>query len=129
MEIKDSGPAAGVELTRFGSHGVRHVSIHRGPGDGPGSAVVAVALMHLAPGGRIGRHEATIPQALTVVAGDGWVSGADGTAVAITAGQTACWEAGENHGTWTETGLTAVVVEAAQPHPASLLGRAQGSGA
>ncbi|NEA55185.1 hypothetical protein G3I60_13760 [Streptomyces sp. SID13666] len=128
MEIKDSGPAAGIDLTSFGSHGVRHVSIHRNAGtgtpSGPASPVVAVALMHLAPGGRLGRHQATIPQALTVVAGNGWVSGADGRAVPITTGQAACWAAGEDHETWTDTGLTAVVVEAAEPHPTGLLGRA-----
>jgi quercetin dioxygenase-like cupin family protein len=119
MKIVDAGPGSGIELTAFASTGVRHVRIHAGT-DGAFSA----GLMHLAPGGRIGRHEATLPQVLAVLSGEGYVSGADGLPHPISAGQAACWSPGEEHETWSGgTGLTAFVVEAETPHTAGLLGR------
>lgn len=61
------------------------------------------------------------------MAGAGHVSGADGLPYPISAGQAACWSAGEEHETWTtESALTAFVVEAEAPHPAGILGRALG---
>ena len=48
---------------------------------------------------------------LAVVDGRGWVSGADGEPHAVAAGQAAFWEAGEEHETWTDEGLTAMVIE------------------
>ena len=75
------------------------------------------ACFRLAPGGRIGRHPATLPQLLAVVAGEGWVSGADGEARAIGAGQAAVWDTGEEHETWTDSGLTAIVLESPELLP------------
>jgi quercetin dioxygenase-like cupin family protein len=119
MKIVDASPASGLELTAFGSSGVRHVRVHAGT-----AGAVSTGVMHLAPGGRIGRHVAPVPQALIVVAGEGHVSGEDGVSHRIAAGQAACWSAGEDHETWTGSGLTAFVVEAEAPHPAGILGRA-----
>jgi quercetin dioxygenase-like cupin family protein len=67
--------------------------------------------MLLAAGGVLGRHPAASAQLFCVVSGEGEVSGADGVAVPIQAGQAALWEPGEPHETTTRTGLTAIVVE------------------
>ena len=72
-----------------------------------------VVCVHLAPGGRIGRHPAVGPQVLAVVAGEGTVSGADGAELPVATGTAAVWEAGEEHETRTEAGLTALVIEGA----------------
>jgi hypothetical protein len=54
---------------------------------------------------------------LAVVDGGGWVSGADGEPHAIGTGEAAFWDAGEEHETWTEDGLTAIVTEAGEVRP------------
>jgi len=78
---------------------------------GSGASVQA-AYFRLASGGQIVRHPATVPQILAVVAGSGWVSGADGREERIEAGRAAFWEAGESHETRSDDGLEAIVIEA-----------------
>ena len=77
----------------------------------PGGAVQA-AVFRIAPGGRIARHPATMPQLLAVLEGSGQVSGADGEFRPIAAGEAVFWAAGEEHETITDSGLTALVLEA-----------------
>jgi quercetin dioxygenase-like cupin family protein len=72
---------------------------------------VQAALLRVAPGGRIARHLATVPQILAVLDGAGEVSGADGELQAIAAGEAVFWEAGEAHETRSDDGLTALVIE------------------
>jgi quercetin dioxygenase-like cupin family protein len=69
------------------------------------------AVFRFAPGGRILRHPATYPQILAVLDGSGEVSGADGVAEPIAAGEAVFWAAGEEHETRTAAGLTALIVE------------------
>jgi GrpB-like predicted nucleotidyltransferase (UPF0157 family)/quercetin dioxygenase-like cupin family protein len=83
-----------------------------GPLTGDGSRV-RVEVMHLPPGGLVGRHAAESQQLFAVVAGHGWVSGADGQRRAIGPGHGALWEPGEEHGASSEEGLTAVSIEGA----------------
>ena len=77
----------------------------------------SVSIMHLAPGDRVGYHEAAIGQIFAVVAGEGFVRGDAPEDVAIRTGQAAFWAAGEAHGAHTSTGLTAVVIEGANLRP------------
>lgn len=72
---------------------------------------VRVQVMHLAAGGLIGRHPATVRQLFAVLAGSGWVAGADGARRTIEPGYAALWDAGEEHGAGTDAGLTAICVE------------------
>jgi GrpB-like predicted nucleotidyltransferase (UPF0157 family)/quercetin dioxygenase-like cupin family protein len=78
-----------------------------------GDARVRVAVLHLPPGGRVGRHPAVVRQLFAVVAGSGWVSGGDGERRALGTGYGAVWEPGEAHDAEADadTGLTAVCVE------------------
>jgi len=93
-----------IPVTRFGSR------FRIGPlaGDVTGAQV---QVLHVPPGGSIGRHPAAAPQLLAVVAGRGTVSGGDGTGRQVGPGYAALWEAGEEHGTTTDEGLTAVCIE------------------
>jgi quercetin dioxygenase-like cupin family protein len=78
------------------------------------SGALPAARVHVAyldPGGVLGRHPTGTDQLFVVVSGNGWVSGDDGHAVAITAGQAAFWESGEQHETKTDTGLSAVIIQ------------------
>lgn len=74
---------------------------------------VQAAVFRIAAGGAVARHPAAVPQIFAVVEGSGEVSGADGINEPIAAGEAVYWQAGEEHETRTDTGLTAIVLEAA----------------
>lgn len=115
MRIYAVGGPRARAIADFGSTGVTLSPLAR-----PGGAV-QIARFDIAPGGQIGAHPATSPQLLVVLAGTGWASGADGQRVTLRAGQAAFWEAGEVHASGSDTGLTAIVVEAETLDPGALL--------
>lgn len=100
------GPTHAVE--EFGSIGVTLVPLTEPLARG---APFQAACFRIEPGGLIGRHPASVEQLLVVVDGSGWVSGADGERRPIAAGKAVFWEAGEEHETASDDGLTAVVIE------------------
>ncbi|MFF2045066.1 cupin domain-containing protein [Kitasatospora sp. NPDC058170] len=118
MKIISIDAIAGSEMSAYGSSGVRHVRVHGGSGP------TGVNIMRLAAGGRIGRHVAPVPQVLITMEGRGWASGADGVPAALVPGQAACWAAGEEHETWTDSGMTVLIVESQDPPAESMLGEA-----
>ncbi|OCA85794.1 cupin [Bacillus sp. FJAT-27225] len=82
---------------------------------------VSIGCMHLGQDGIIGRHEATCPQLLLIVDGEGEVSGEDRVRKPIQKGQAVYWEAGENHETTSQNGLTAIVIESDELSPSKLM--------
>ena len=70
-----------------------------------------LALLGDEPGGRVARHPAAVPQLLAVLEGSGVVSGRDGVEEPIGAGDAVVWDEGEEHETWTETGLVVLILE------------------
>lgn len=70
-----------------------------------------VQVLHLPPAGLVGRHPAVAQQLFAVVAGAGWVSGADGAHRDIGPCYAALWDAGEEHGAGSDEGMTAVCIE------------------
>lgn len=80
------------------------------PSIGAGSTVQA-AIFRVAPGGRLLRHPATFPQILAVLEGAREVSGADDVDEPIVAGEAVFWGEGEEHGTKSAVGLTALIIE------------------
>ena len=75
---------------------------------------VQAAIFRVAPGGKLARHPATVPQILAVVEGSGDVSGADGVCEPIAAGEAVFWSQGEEHETKSAVGLTALIIEGEQ---------------
>jgi quercetin dioxygenase-like cupin family protein len=71
-----------------------------------------VVVIQVGQGGVVARHPAGMAQLFSVVLGSGWVSGADGEREPITAGESVLWEAGEEHESGSEDGMTVLVVEA-----------------
>jgi quercetin dioxygenase-like cupin family protein len=69
------------------------------------------AIFRIAPGGRLARHPAMVPQILAVLDGSGEVSGSDGVCEPIEAGQAVFWTQGEEHETSSIAGLTALIIE------------------
>ena len=80
---------------------------------------VQAAVFRLAPGGRIARHPADVPQILAVLDGSGEVSGSSGAAEPIAAGEAVFWAEGEEHETTTSVGLTALIIEGPGLEPQS----------
>jgi quercetin dioxygenase-like cupin family protein len=71
-----------------------------------------VVVIEVGPGGVVGRHPAVVAQLYVVVRGSGWVSGGEGGREPIGAGEAVLWEAGEEHESGSDQGMTAIVVEA-----------------
>ena len=88
MRIYRFDPEVSIPISHFGSR----FSIGPLTADG---ARVRVQVMHVPPGGLIGRHPAQVAQLFAAVAGEGWVAGGDGARRAITPGYAAVWEPGE----------------------------------
>ncbi len=104
-------------MTAFDSDGVQLRPIARvlEPVDG-----FAIDVVTVAAGGRLGRHPTRLWQLFTVVSGEGWVSGADGRAQRIGAGQAVLWEPGEEHESGSADGMVVCVVQSpVDPAPRS----------
>lgn len=71
-----------------------------------------VVVIEIGRGGVVGRHPAGVAQLFAVVSGTGWVSGGDGAPEPIGAGEAVLWDAGEEHESGSDEGMTALVVEA-----------------
>jgi len=104
VQILRFDPEVSIPISHFGSN------FAIGPLTSPDSRV-RVQIMHLTPGGLIGRHRASMKQLFAVVAGSGWVSGQDGKRRTLRAGYGALWEEGDDHEAGTDEGLTAVCIE------------------
>jgi quercetin dioxygenase-like cupin family protein len=76
-----------------------------------GEAVVNCAYLEV--NGVIGYHQAAASQLFLVMQGEGWVRGESSERIHIQSGQAAYWESGEWHESGTETGMTAIIIEAA----------------
>jgi hypothetical protein len=98
-------------ITLFDSTGAASVPL----GDGSGEA--HVYWIHIEAGGCIGAHPAGFGQLFLVVAGSGWVAGADGVRIEVSAGQGAYIERGEYHSKGSESGLAALMVQVANLKP------------
>ncbi|MDT0319627.1 cupin domain-containing protein [Streptomyces millisiae] len=106
-------------VDRYGSVGVVATRV-AASAEGP----VELTWLTVQPGGTIGAHPASATQLFLVVSGEGWVAGADGARVDVSAGWGVRWEAGERHASGTATGLVALAVEGPgldayepDPHP------------
>ena len=86
---------------------------------------IRAAIFRIEAGGAIARHPATVPQILAVLEGAGHVSGADGEFAPIAAGEAVFWEAGEDHETVSDGGLTALVLEGEGLEPSARSRRRQ----
>ena len=74
-------------------------------------ALVQAAIFRFEPGGRLRRHPATDPQILAILEGSGEVSGANGDAEPIEAGEAVYLHEGEEHEMKSAAGLTALIIE------------------
>jgi quercetin dioxygenase-like cupin family protein len=104
MRKLDEPAVGGRAIDRFDSVGASVRGISR--------RVLQVVFIQVGSGGRVGRHPTSCEQLFLVVTGTGWVSGGDGERAPLSAGEAVVWEAGEEHESGSEEGMTALVVEA-----------------
>ena len=115
MKIFRFGPKVGRNIDQYNSSGFIISRIAHLSGE------VFINCAYLSPQGSIGYHQATIAQLFLVVQGEGWVRGEAPDRTQIQAGQAAYWERGEWHGSGTEAGMTAIIIEGANLDPAKLM--------
>jgi GrpB-like predicted nucleotidyltransferase (UPF0157 family) len=104
VQIFRFDPEVSIPIDHFGSD----FRIGRLTGD---DTQGRVQILHLRPGGIVGRHRAVSRQLFAVVSGSAWVSGGDGQRRPIRSGQAAVWEPDEEHDASSDEGLVAVCVE------------------
>ncbi|KQL54931.1 MULTISPECIES: cupin domain-containing protein [Heyndrickxia] len=76
-----------------------------------------IGCMYLEENGIIGYHQATIPQLLLILDGEGYVCDEKKEYFKVRSGDSIFWEKNEWHETKTETGLTAIVIESEELNP------------
>lgn len=76
-----------------------------------------IGCMYLEENGVIGYHQATTPQLLLIVSGEGCVRGEEDKYYSVQPGDAVFWKKDEWHETKTEKGLTALVVESKELNP------------
>jgi len=94
---------------------VRASSAHLGDGDGEAH----VYCVRLGPDGKIGEHPTGFGQLFLVIEGSGWVSGADGKRMEISAGEGAYFARGETHLKGSDVGMTAIMIQVKELQPAA----------
>lgn len=106
MRVYNFSKEVGKSIDAFGSQQL-YMSRILSEADSP-----HVGCMHLGVQGRVGWHQAPCPQLFIVVSGEGWVRAGEEAEIPVSAGSAVYWGKGEWHETRTETGLTAMVIEA-----------------
>lgn len=108
MYMIDFTPTRALPIAEYASRGASAQLL----ADGVGEAHVYA--VHLAAGGEIGPHPAGFGQLFLVVAGEGWVAGADGMRCSVRTGQGAVIARGEVHAKGSEAGCSALMIQLAE---------------
>jgi quercetin dioxygenase-like cupin family protein len=111
MRIVEFSVEAAEPIRLFESVSASSVALGRGHGE------IHVYAIHFDADGEIGAHPTGFCQLFLVVDGSGWAEGEDGRRVALRAGQGAFFERGEMHSKGSETGMTAIMVQATHLAP------------
>ena len=108
MRIIDLRATPSVPINEFDASGAtaHHV--------GSGGGATHVYVVHFAPGGVIGAHEAGFDQIFAPVQGSGWAAGADGMRHPVVVGEAALIQRGELHAKGSDSGLVALMLQVQQ---------------
>jgi GrpB-like predicted nucleotidyltransferase (UPF0157 family) len=69
-----------------------------------------IEVIYVPPHGSLESRAAPARQLFAIVAGSGWVSGANGERRGVRVGRAVVWDAGEEQQVWTDLGLTAICI-------------------
>lgn len=111
MKRFDFARETAAPIQAFESVGAAGVRLARGRGE------TRVHAIYFEPGGVIGPHPTGFAQLFLVVAGSGWVAGADGVRHPLEAGRGAYFDKGELHSKGSEDGMTVVMLQVDELDP------------
>jgi quercetin dioxygenase-like cupin family protein len=100
----------GIEITKFDSDFVMSRIVRT-------TNATHIGFMYLEQNGLIGYHQATMPQLLLIMSGEGFVRGEAEEYYNVQPGDAIFWEKDEWHETKTDSGITAVVIESEELNP------------
>ncbi|RIJ63338.1 cupin [Rummeliibacillus sp. TYF005] len=106
MKILEFGKEKAKEITNYNSVSAFYSKLMKT------QSPTNMGFINIEQGGIVGYHKAPVPQLFIVVEGEGWVEGEDQKRKAIKSGQGVFWKKGEGHISGSETGLTALVLQA-----------------
>ncbi|GAB3059045.1 cupin domain-containing protein [Salinicoccus sesuvii] len=110
MKIHSFRKSQGQKVTHYNSNFILSKIVKT-------EAMAQIGCFYLEAGDVVGAHEAAVPQMLLVVSGKGCVQGHESKDVLIEAGDAVFWSKGERHKTYTDTGMTAIVIESPEMAP------------
>jgi quercetin dioxygenase-like cupin family protein len=110
MEFYDFSKDKGMKITKFDSDFVMSRIVRT-------STATHIGVMYLEPNGLIGYHQATMPQLLLILSGEGDVRGETDEYLKVQPGMAVFWNKDEWHETKTDEGLTALVIESEELNP------------
>lgn len=113
MQIFSFEPQHAQPIALYNSMAASSVALGAGAGE------AHIYCLYFGPDGVIGAHHAGPAQMFLVVAGDGWVAGADGARMPLRAGQGAFFTAGELHSKGSTSGMTVIMVQVADMRAAA----------
>ncbi|MBT2682817.1 cupin domain-containing protein [Bacillus sp. ISL-37] len=114
MEFYSFKKDSGMKITKFDSDFVMSRIVRT-------TNPTHIGFMYLEPNGIIGHHQATMPQLLLVVSGEGHVRGESDEYFKVEPGTAIFWKKGEGHETKTAAGLTAIVIESDELNPTAYM--------
>ncbi|HWL23790.1 MAG TPA: cupin [Ureibacillus sp.] len=114
MKIFQFGKEEGKKITQFDSDFIMSRIILT-------EKEARIGCMHLEENGMIGYHQATVPQLLLILNGEGLVKGENDEYINVLPGDAVFWEKDEWHETKTDKGLTAIVIESEELNPSQFM--------
>ena len=99
-----------LELADFGSQGVAMAAVPATPGAGE----FRVHIAGIEAGGTIGAHPARTWQLFVVVIGSCRVAADGGEPVVVEPGHAALWAPGEQHQSWADTDVVALIIQSTE---------------
>lgn len=114
MEFYSFKKESGMKITKFDSDFVMSRIVRT-------THATHIGFMYLESKGIIGYHQATMPQLLLVLSGEGLVKGESEEYVKVEPGTAVFWKKGEWHETKTEVGLSAIVIESEELNPSAYM--------
>jgi quercetin dioxygenase-like cupin family protein len=114
MQFYDFTKNKGMKITKFDSDFVMSRIVRT-------NAQTHIGVMYLEPNGLIGYHQATMPQLLLILNGEGYVRSETDEFFKVQQGMAVFWDKGEWHETKTDEGLTVLVIESEELNPAQFM--------
>lgn len=114
MQFYDFRKETGMHITKYDSDFIlSRISKTQTP--------TTIGIMHLSKKGIIGYHQATKPQLLLILSGDGSVCSESKEYFDVHPGTAVFWDKNEWHETKTEHGMTALVIESDEMNPSAYM--------